>query len=880
MPPRIRCLLVPFGIAIALFGCGERSANESGSPLPPPTEQRREPGEREGLGEERKAWIERMHRTAPGVDWRAINRANGEREMARRNALSRGRETAAGTNAWSEVGSRNLAGRMHCAAYGATYPTIYSGSDRGGVWRGGFLGVPWEPLSDNLYGGSNELVILPGDQPQDPDIIITFTDSGSVRVSRDDGQTWDTPTGVGHLDRIRGVGKLQDASNTVVFYGREYGTSGTIYASTDRGISFQHRFNETVGWPGYLWVPRLGAGAVSTLYLLYKKELRVSTDGGFNFTTLSTVDSAATNGVLTGSEAGSPTLFAAVLSGGQHKLYRSTDGGASFQLRSTLGDYWGPLAASIHNPDLVLYGGVEAFRSADGGANFTKVNTWGAYYGNPAQKLHADMMGIYCLRDPFFPTQERWYICTDGGLYESTDQVATVNNLSLSGLGVSQYYSTHTSANNPNLILAGSQDQGYQRGVFQPPLPDGPSTPFEQLISGDYGHLTSANGSHDLVYSTYPGFILVQEGENNPNLLYPFVDFPAGSQHDWLPMVVADPLDPAAFFFCGDRLTRYLRSSGANWNDSQHSSQDFTIGGGHYLTALAFAPSNPQRAYAVTDAALLFYSTNHGVNWTNPTGGAPYQHYFYGNAIAVHPSDELECVVGGSGYSAAGVIRTLDGGQTWSPLATGLPQTQVLDLAYALDGSGDLYAATDAGAYYYARQAGTWSNIMSNTAPLTTYWCVEAVAGGSGTIRFGTYGRGIWDFNPVSCGGSAAAYGQGCPGSGSFVPSLELTGCPSPGETFHLLLTDGLGSATSLLVLGLQSASIPVGPCTLLVGSMFPLRPVLPLAGVGPGNGTFDLPISLPAGGATGTLNLQVWILDAGAPGGKCASNGLEVVIQ
>jgi len=37
----------------------------------------------------------------------------------------------------------------------------------------------------------------------------------------------------------------------------------------------------------------------------------------------------------------------------------------------------------------------------------------------------------------------------------------------LEGLGVGQYYSTHTSRRDPRWILAGSQDQGYQRGDTQ-----------------------------------------------------------------------------------------------------------------------------------------------------------------------------------------------------------------------------------------------------------------------------------------------------------------------------------------------------------------------------------------------------------------------------
>ena len=70
--------------------------------------------------EEREAWIERMHKAPPDVDWRAIERANGERQMARRKLLaSSARSDAARSNAavspWHEVGSSNLACRMWCA---------------------------------------------------------------------------------------------------------------------------------------------------------------------------------------------------------------------------------------------------------------------------------------------------------------------------------------------------------------------------------------------------------------------------------------------------------------------------------------------------------------------------------------------------------------------------------------------------------------------------------------------------------------------------------------------------------------------------------------------------------------------------------------------
>ena len=62
------------------------------------------------------------------------------------------------------------------------------------------------------------------------------------------------------------------------------------------------------------------------------------------------------------------------------------------------------------------------------------------------------------------------------------------------------------------------------------------------------------------------------------------------------------------------------------------------------------------------------------------------------------------------------------------------------------DGSGDLYAGTETGAYRWNRLTGLWENIMGNVAPTTIYWSAEVVNDG-GTIRYGTYGRGAWDYS-------------------------------------------------------------------------------------------------------------------------------------
>jgi hypothetical protein len=854
-----------------------------GSPVvsrehPLPTENRLSEEAEEEASSARELWIEYLHQVPPGTDWHAIERANGLAEMEQRNRLASASDLV--QSHWSEVGSKNLAGRMHCATLGpATSGTqmLYAGSAHGGLWRGNIDGTGWVPLGDNLFGGVHELVVLPGEHPGEPDVLGAATDGGLFHVSRNLGTTWETPAGLPALTAIRGLATLDDALHTILVYGN-YNASGSkpaVFASTDYGRTFTQRWIGSLSFNGSMWVPRKGAGAVATVYVLHKGRLLKSTNGGQAFVQGVVIDSAADTAVLAGSEAGSPTLYAALHSGGAWKLHRSDDGGGSFTFVANLSDFYESLCASTVSPNLVMVGGLEVWRSYNGGGTFTKFNGWGDYYGNPAHKLHADCFGIHCspdLSDPF--GYERWWISTDGGLYLSPDLGGSVNNISLDGLGVSQYYSTLTSKTTPNLILAGAQDQGYQRGTWQPSTGPGPSTPFTQLISGDYGHLTSSNGSHALVYSTYPGFVLVQEGETNPNLLSPFVDFPAGSNHAWLPPVVADPLNPNVFFFCGEKLYRYTRVSGPTWSYAVHSTHDFLVGSGSYLSALAFAPINPQRVYAVNDRGRLFSSSNHGVDWTTSSSVGPAQHYFYGNTLAVHPQNELEASVGGSGYGTNGVWRTIDGGVTWQPLGTGLPQTMVYGIVYAENGSGDLYAATEAGAWQWVRATNAWQNIMQGQTPLSTYWSVESVDQGR-TIRYGTYGRGIWDYAIPGPGpGTWTAYGAGL--GGANVVTLSSAMPPLVGTSPGLDVAATLGEKTGWIFWSESPGSTPMQGGTFLLGNVVNFTRVRVGAN---GIGSARFPIVNDPALVGQSRYLQALLVDPTQVQGMAFSNGLLATI-
>jgi len=87
---------------------------------------------------------------------------------------------------------------------------------------------------------------------------------------------------------------------------------------------------------------------------------------------------------------------------------------------------------------------------------------------------------------------------------------------------------------------------------------------------------------------------------------------------------------------------------------------------------------------------------------------------------------------------------TTDNGKNFIPLDNGLPNTLVFEIALTED-EMFIFAATEVGPYLYSFYDSTWYDIAGYEAPDQTYWTVEYIPELK-TARFGTYGRGIWDF--------------------------------------------------------------------------------------------------------------------------------------
>ena len=77
-------------------------------------------------------------------------------------------------------------------------------------------------------------------------------------------------------------------------------------------------------------------------------------------------------------------------------------------------------------------------------------------------------------------------------------------------------------------------------------------------------------------------------------------------------------------------------------------------------------------------------------------------------------------------------------------MSSGLPNTLVFDIA-STESENYIFAATTVGAFAFSVQDQAWEDIIGLNGTDQTYWTVEYIPE-IHTARFGTYGRGIWDF--------------------------------------------------------------------------------------------------------------------------------------
>ncbi len=748
----------------------------------------------------KQEWIEQMHLTAPGVDWREIDQLARE-EMYRNRlpalqSLDQSGRRKAGTlesfgdgmltGTWKEKGSSNLSGRVHCVDVDFADSRLYAASAGGQVWMAELDGTGWRSLSDP-YRIDNIQFIRGLKNNQGGTRILASNHRVRMNYTDDYGTTWLHSEGLSSYyndyEMLRAV-SMQNGTIYLLSYRSGY---LSIHCSSDLGSTFRRLIRVAGSSYSDIWTDRFGN---DTLYLIDRDKVYKMVDS-VNLQKIADVPLNFGVGEiqqiqLSGTRLNLVTyLYAMYRIEGKSRFFGVDDNGKTWRYRgeTNAGPFMSnSFGVSTANPRLLGFGGVEAHRSENGGPTWIAVNGWGEYYGDMLNKLHADIPEIEFFKMP--DNREIAYISTDGGTFLSSDQMKTVRNVSLKDLNISQYYSTYTHRTQNHIIYAGAQDQGFQRTLEA----NEGEVAFEQTISGDYGHLVSGDGGIS-IWTVYPGFAMYYPDLANSTAMSTW-DF-KGNNHYWMPPLMEDPYFPnRCWIACG------TTSSGSHlWLLEYRSTAivhtelpyDFSgTNGNAWISAMAYSHINRDYMYVLNSEGKFFYSTDHGTTWTQSTSTGPGSHYFYGNSIVPSPRDINTIYLAGSGYSGSSVWVSHDGGETFQKLNNGLKNTLIFEMVSNEDGSL-LFAASEIAPWVYIKALDKWFDLSGSGAPQQTWWSVDYVPSLK-TARFGTYGRGIWDFRIETFNGIGdVPVGQ---------PENALRIYPNPFIDRISVATDGLMAGT------------------------------------------------------------------------------------
>lgn len=730
--------------------------------IPSPTDGTfvKEDMEEKSLKSLKHKWLEEIHSAAPGTDWRIIEYQNSLKSYQEIvNRLNQGIvpskdgevDIANGSVVaeWEEKGSINQAGSIINAVYNRNDEKIYAISAGGSIWKSDMSGINWQVVNQDLRFDGRFF-------------IIAYLPNGTTRfVSSINGHPYYSDGGLewqscntfseNTIPVHKNVRSINDGKHIFMLSKARSGENVKLYHSDDYGQTFHPIKTFLTADPDNMAIAAIN----DRLFVIEQKSISSSRVYEWDAEE-DQLDILVDNSPISFGVAGKGNLTVIENEGllfmfaydGNNKLKRSYNFGVDWTTVGTLPKTPWEDGFFISNkyPNIMMVGEIEAYRSVDGGQTWTRVNRWYEYYANRITKLHADIMSF---KEYENDNGSFMLVGNHGGLSISYNSGSTFANIGLSGLNVSQYYDIATYPSDDEYLFAGSQDQGLQRSRD---LGEGPAY-YEQIISGDYGHLQFSNDDKSL-WAVFPGGWISYYEDPVASQDHEYSDYfenVGGRQSSiWLPPIITSPYHHNAVILAGGDIQDqsgshliHLKVSDFGFINAEQWPFDFGAGGDD-ISAMAANHFNDKEFYVLTKKGKFYKSTNYGQHFTEKTNAIPNAHYLYGSSILCSRLNEDVLYITGSGYSNAPVFKSIDGGETFQPFSTGLPPTTVFNLAPNANESL-IFAATEAGPYLYIRDKSRWFPLAEGIAPNQTYWNVEFLEDKQ-MARFATYGRGIWEF--------------------------------------------------------------------------------------------------------------------------------------
>jgi len=686
------------------------------------------------------AWLQRTYpyfTADPTAHLQALQQAQRMRRLAKNSKLA---------PAWKLAGPTNIGGRISALAFNPKDSKIvYAGAATGGVFKSTDRGVSWRPIFDD------QAVLPVGDvavDPNNPNVLYVgtgeangghnnFSGAGMFK-STDAGATWN----LSGLEATTAIGRIViDPSNSnrvfVAAVGSYFGNGPErgVYRSMNAGQSWERVLfvNDSTGAIDLVIDPKNPATLLAAMWQRVRRPNRAqltggasgiyrSTDGGMTWQRL-----GAANGLpgplstigrigLTICATKPENLYALyTINSNYGGLYRSQNGGVSWAKTDPTNSlssgfagfswYFGNVRVNPNNPEQVFVLDTALMGSFDGG------RTWPIFYGygGPAN-LHVDHHAL-----SFDPADPRYIIAgNDGGINISPD--AGYRWEKVAALPVTQFYQITIDPMRPERLYGGTQDNGTVRTT------NGLVNNWDAIYGGDGFYVIVDPTNSNIIYAESQNGGLGKSTDGGNSFRDALTGISRSEPKNWSTPVVMDPNNHNVLYYGTNRIYRTV--NGANfWRSTNqvltNPNSPALLG---TVTTIAVAPNNSAVIYAGTDDSNVWVTADTGKTWKKISTTLPVR---WVTRVAVDPTNANVAYVTFSGLKwnspQPHVFRTTDMGNSWQDISTNLPDAPVNTILVDPTFPNFLYAGTDVGAYYSSNAGQQWLALSEGMPMVSVY---------------------------------------------------------------------------------------------------------------------------------------------------------------
>ena len=473
------------------------------------------------------------------------------------------------------------------------------------------------------------------------------------------------------------------------------------------------------------------------------------------------------------------------------------------------GWYHNQLAVDPTNPDKVWAAGTDVWRSDNGGTNWGVSSYWW-FQGNGTapnngdpQLVHADNHTIVFHPNYNGTTNQTMFVGDDGGIYKTdnatgnvgyatgttpapgtvtaaspicantaTPEGTTVTNAVTwtplnNGYQVTQFYHGLPYPDG-SAYFGGTQDNGTNRGTNATG-----SNAWARILGGDGGYVAINPTNRQQIFAENTGlsFRRSDNGDTTSANGPTFAAKTTGITGDTFPFITVFQMDPTTptRLWIGGRIMWRTDNSGDAWTRAISG----TLTGGS-ITAIAIAPSNPNRVIGGAASGVMRYTTvgttaTATTAWTAQIATPRGVNNGTISWLAFDPTNEMNVyatisnfngAANANGTNAGHVFKSADGGATWTLLdgtqtagnVNAIPDIPAHSIVVDPNNTQRLYVGTDMGVFVSLDGGANWARETTGFSNVPVESLAVQNSNGVTSIYAFTHGRSAYKVTiPASC---------------------------------------------------------------------------------------------------------------------------------